>query len=469
MQTPLQPSPEQGRARPSHPRWPWLILAVVLVVAIAIFIPRPERQSPAAASTNAPTSLWKVTTSSSRYSRAVPPRWHAPPGLTAEEVVTNKLNQFVRNRRELLHKMAEQFKAPVPAEYQRFFDVLDAGDWNQVTNLFEALNNSRDIAPEARRTFWPLLMETYGVADIVHQWPAQQLLDYGQAVLGSLRPDMVYVGGTDPGRFIPTLLNETSEGDRHMVLTQNALADASYLQYLQFLYGDRLSVVAAGDSQKAFMDYTADAQKRLLHDQQFPNEPKQIRPGEDIRNTDGRVQVSGQLAVMAINENLFRMLMERNPNLSFAIEESFPFKSTYADASVLGPIMELGVKDGQNALTPERAAESVDYWRAMSLQLSSGGAADDLTLARQAYAKMAAGQARLLLDRNYAAQAEEDLRIANQICPWSPEVIFSYVQLLTQQGRFADATAVAENAVKAAPDNPQIGNLLEQLRKLKRN
>ena len=53
-------------------------------------------------------------------------------------------------------------------------------------------------------------METYGVAEIAHLWPAQQVLDYGEAVLGSLRPGMVYVGGTDAGRFIPTLLNETS-------------------------------------------------------------------------------------------------------------------------------------------------------------------------------------------------------------------------------------------------------------------
>jgi hypothetical protein len=47
--------------------------------------------------------------------------------------------------------------------------------------------------------------------------PAQKLLDYGNAVLGALRPGMVYVGGTDPGRWIPTLLNETSESERHIV------------------------------------------------------------------------------------------------------------------------------------------------------------------------------------------------------------------------------------------------------------
>ncbi len=388
--------------------------------------------------------------------------------------MTNKLNQFVRSRRELLHKMAEHFKVPVPAEYERFFDALDAGDWNQVTNLSESLRNSR--SDEARQTLWPLLSETFGVADTARRWPAQQLLDFGQATLGSLRPDMVYVGGTDPGRFIPTLLNETSDGDRHIVLTQNALADGSYLQYLRFLYGDRLGTLNAEDSQKAFADYTADAEKRLLHDQQFPNEPKQIRPGENIQKTDDgvahRIQVSGQVAVMAINENLFQMLMEKNPNLSFALEESFPFKSTYADATMLGPIMELGVKDGQNALTPERAAESVDYWRAASQQLLSDPAASDSREPRQAWSKMAVGQAKLLLDHSYPAQAEEDFRIADQICPWSPEVVFNYVQLLAQQGRPQEAIPVVENALKTAPDSDHtqtFNQLLQQLQRVKRN
>src|SRR6185436_7044830 len=116
-----------------------------------------------------------------------------------------------------------------------------------------------------------------------------------------------------------TFLNETADGERHITLTQNALADGSYLDYLSFLYGDRIKTLTQEDSQQAFQAYLMDAQKRLQHDQEFPNEPKQLRPGEDVRNTDGRVQVSGQVAVMAINEKLFQMLMEKNPDATFAM------------------------------------------------------------------------------------------------------------------------------------------------------
>src|SRR6185503_17373857 len=121
-----------------------------------------------------------------------------------------------------------------------------------------------------------------------------------------LRPGMIYLGGTDPGRFIPTLLNETGDGERHIIVTQNALADQSYLNYVDFLYRDRIGTLSEEDSQRAFQDYISDAQRRFEHDQRFPNEPKQIRPGEDVQMVNIKIQVSGQLAVMSINERLFQ-------------------------------------------------------------------------------------------------------------------------------------------------------------------
>ena len=130
-----------------------------------------------------------------------------------------------------------------------------------------------------------------------------------------------------------------------------------------------MTTLATEDSQQVFKDYIADAQKRLAHDQESPQEPKQIRPGEDVRVTDGRVQVSGQVAVMMINEKLLETLMNKNPGLSFALQESFPFKSTYPDAVPLGPIMELRAQDAKATFTADAAAQTLDYWRSTSQQL----------------------------------------------------------------------------------------------------
>ena len=88
-----------------------------------------------------------------------------------------------------------------------------------------------------------------------------------------------------------------------VVLTQNALADGTYLQYLGFLYGDQMATAHRRTIRNsAFQNYMADAQKRLTHDQEFPEEPKQVQPGRGHpAMTDGRVQVSGQVAVMMVD------------------------------------------------------------------------------------------------------------------------------------------------------------------------
>jgi hypothetical protein len=230
--------------------------------------------------------------------------------LTPEQIVAKKLALFAKRHRALVHKIADHYHLKVPSDVDRFFAAVEAGNWEEAHSIFHALRGGDQQQPgngpasDDLRKFWRPILEAYGAAEQAQLWPAQQLLDYGNSVLGSLRPGMAYVGGTDPGCFIPTMLNETSDGDQHIVFTQNALADSSYIDYLNFLYGDQLNTLTADDNKNAFAQYTADAQQRLEHDQQFPDEPKQLLPGEDVKMVNGSLNVSGVTAVMAINEVL---------------------------------------------------------------------------------------------------------------------------------------------------------------------
>ena len=468
MQNLNQSTETSGQEPGSRFRWEWVFLpAALCVLLIVILLPRSKKSrpdDPAANSRPANNGGNWTATMDLRPNRSLRDRGKPGPGATAEEIVASKVSQFARNRREVLHKWAEQLKIEVPSEYEQFFDVADAGNWDELHKAFESLIARRDSWTSDMSALWPLILETHGVAEVAHDWPAQQLLDYGQTMISSLRPDMVYVGGTDPGRFIPTLFNETSEGERHVVLTQNALADSAYLNYIRFLYSDQLNTATANDSQSAFQSYMADAARRLAHDEQFPNEPKQVRPGENISNNEGRFQASGDISVMAVNERILQAIMDKNPNASFALEESFALKSTYPNATLLGPIMELRPGDGQNSLTPERAAESAAYWSGVAQRLPSDSSDPGAANVLKTYSKMAAAQATLLLDHNYPAQAEANFQVANQLCPSSPEAVFGYVQLLVGQNRVNDAIAVAGNAVNAAPNNNQFRDLLQRLR-----
>src|SRR3989441_549371 len=210
---------------------------------------------------------------------------------------------------------------------------------------------------------------------------------------------MVYVGGTDNGRWIPELLNETGEGDQHI-----------------------------------------------------PDEPKQLRQGEDIHVVDGKVQVSGQVAVMAINERLLQTLMQKNPDLSFAIQESFPLKGTYPDALPLGPLMELGARNEQNSFTPERAGKSIDYWRNTTQQILSDPEATSSEGALRSYSHDAAAAANLLAAHNFSAEAEEAYRLGAQLWPANPESVNGLADLLAASGRMKEAQQLLEEFSQKYPD-----------------
>ena len=451
-------APEAARTR-----WPLLIVvfcALVVLIALRISpsvhqISRPihhqDSQSRAAGSREVYTGLRQRLPGDSLL-RPMP---------TAEEIVAQKLAQFGRSRRRFAHALARRHDVQISSDVGQFFDAVESGNWERIDAAFKRISggdnsaSQNDTRPAEVTKLWPAIIDAYGAAEQVHLWPAQKLLDYGNAILGALRPGMVYVGGTDNGRWIPELLNDTSGGESHVVITQNGLAAADYQDYLRLQYDDQLTNLSDEESQRAFAQYTADAQKRLEHDQQFPDEPKQIRPGEDVRMVEGKVQVGGQVAVMSINELLLQTLMQKNPGLSFAVQESFPLNGTYADALPLGPLMELHAANQDNTFSAERAAQSLDYWRDSVQQVLSDPEASTSETALRSYSHDAVAAANLLAAHNYSSDAEEAYRLATQLWPGNPESAGSLANLLATTGRDAEAQQLLDNFAREYPDQLQ--------------
>jgi tetratricopeptide (TPR) repeat protein len=157
------------------------------------------------------------------------------------------------------------------------------------------------------------------------------------------------------------------------------------------------------------------------------------------------------------------MLMDKNPELSFALEESFPFKSTYDQATPLGPIMELRSPDAQTVWSPETAASVVDYWRiAVGKVLAYSERPPDAP-ERKAYSEMASAQAALLAEHGLQAEAEQTYQLAAAMAPGSPKTVFSYVQALLKVNKSAEAIAIAEAAFRAAPQNENFSDLARNI------
>ncbi len=480
----MKPVGSQSPEARSEHKWSWISLIVggtLIVLLISLLMPRtkPSREiiRPQVAGASRHDFSAEARTGMGDRSRLHSVGAEALPIESAEQIVVRRAAQFARSRREVLHGIARKLNIGVPSDIEQYFAAAEAGDWDQLQAIFNKMWNERRTQPHAPELdrLWAPVLTTFNALEEVHLWPAKEYLDYGNAILESLKPGMVYVGGTDPGRGIPELLNETSEGEKHVVITQNGLADGTYMDYLRFIYGDRLNLPTQEQVQSAFEGYVADYQKRLAHDQQFPDEPRQVLPGESVgsdggggwtaavRQGDQVVQVSGQFSCMMINERILQMILQANPDSPFGLEESFPLKSTYAQAAPLGPIMELRASDGQNALDADAASQTLAWWQDRVQQLLVDPAAADSPGWLKAYSKMTDAQANLFAAHGLDAQAEQAFRLSLQICPYATDAVSGYVDLLTRQNRGEDALAVAQSAAKADPNNQVLQNLLRRL------
>jgi tetratricopeptide (TPR) repeat protein len=443
-----------------------LLLTAVLLIVIIIFRGRESAIIEKGGTTQA------VTKRDSRWSSSDASKdgdaFNHSIGRTPEEIVANKVTQFGRNRRAVVQRLAAHHGKEVPAEVEKFFEAVERGNWEEIDRLWGAMakrsaqyeGSTHDSTLDP---FWPAVLETYGAAEQAHLWPAKQLLDYSEAILGSLRPGMVYVGGTDPGRFIPTLVNETSGGEQHVILTQNAFADARYQEYIRFLYGERIQLPAQADEDRAFADYVADATKRLEHDEQFPSEPKQLRAREDVKKVEGKVQVAGFDAVMDINERILQFIVEKNPELSFAMEESFPMKSTYDGAKPLGPIFEL--RTGSDETSSNAAEKTAEYWRETASRIMQNNEATESPEVLKTWSKLIVSQANLLSHQQNSREAEDTYRAALQMFPRNTDAIISLSEHFSKNGRPEAALELVADFARRNPDlKPDLDRILPQFK-----
>ena len=66
-----------------------------------------------------------------------------------------------------------------------------------------------------------------------------------------------------------------------------------------------------------------------------------MKPGEYVEESSGRVQVSGQTAVMSMNALMVKIIFDKNPGHEFYIEESFPLDWMFPYLEPLGLILKI--------------------------------------------------------------------------------------------------------------------------------
>ncbi len=273
------------------------------------------------------------------------------------------------------------------------------------------------------------------------------------------------------------------------------------------VYPDReIYIATPEDSQKCFTEYLNDAQKRLQHDAQFPNEQRQIKPGEDVKVIDNRVQVSGQVAVMSINGLLTKVMFDHNPQNEFYVEESFPLDWMYPHLTPFGIIMKIN-REQLPELTEDMVQRDHEFWSQFSGRLIGNWITYDTSVreiadfvektylkrdftgfkgdrrfvrddqGQKAFSKLRSSIAGVYawrisdpkntspaVQQRMIKEADFAFRQAFAFCPYSPEAVFRYTQLLLGLNRIDDALIIAETCQKLDPFNGQVVQAVKGLR-----
>ncbi|HWX18698.1 MAG TPA: M56 family metallopeptidase [Candidatus Binatia bacterium] len=413
-----------------------------------------------------------------------------------------RLRAFFTAKAAQAHQLAEAAKKPVAREVWPYFDAGIKGDWTTATNLWVAMRRRAHqyegtTADDTLDDVWSPILETDLAWEQFANWQQKYVLAYGNDIINSIPPGSIYFGGTDPGRGLPTAMSENhAEAKPFFTLTQNALADGTYLDYLREMYGARIYTPTAEDSKRCFDEYTTDAAQRL--------KDNKLKPGEDVKLTNGRVEVQGQVAVMAVNALIAKIIFDRNPDREFYIEESFPLDWMYPHLSPNGLIMKIN-REPLTELSDEMIQQDHDYWSNYVQQMIGGwlnydtpvsevaafagkaygdhdlsGFAGDPLFVQDSWSEKAFSKERSSIGGLYAWRANDSkdpaekqrmtkeadfaFRQAFALCPTSPEVVFRYVNLLLPAGRTEDARLIAETALKLDPKNKQFADLVQNVR-----
>ncbi len=334
-----------------------------------------------------------------------------------------------------------------------------------------------------------------------------------------MEKDAVLFGGTDPGRFVPTYMifcesrvkpqhryqsphmpeSKGSDFDRSdvIIITQNALADGTYMNYIRnhydfsrpnpddpktlekayrepwqrsvFKWGwnalDRkndfpktpIRIPAPDDSARAFQQFVAEVQNGT-------------RPNlGDIVIQDGRVQVTGALAVMEINGILAKNIFDWNKDKhAFYVEESYVIQWMYPYLTPAGVIMKINKEmlpppsqDGK--LWQEIVAKDKAYWDKLTKEFTDREEFRRNADAKKSFSKMRSAIAGLYLYRGMIDEAKYAFRQSIELCPESPEGNFRLAELCMNQRKYADARALIAAYLKIDEYNTSAKGFLDQI------
>lgn len=293
----------------------------------------------------------------------------------------------------------------------------------------------------------------------------------------------IFFGGTDPGRFVPTYMIYSARVRPDVYLiTQNALADNTYMQVMRDLYGDDIWIPSQDDSNRAFRHYVDDIRAG------------RIDAGADVDFKDGRVSVQGVHGVMQINGILARMIFDANkyvqepdlmrqfeagadlagagvrimeyegeprPVREFYVEESYVIPWMYPYLEPHGLIMRIHPEPTE--LTEEMIRNDREFWTWYKARLLSDRHFLRDVVAQKTFSKLRSAIAGLYAARGRIEESELAFQQAIDLYPLSPEANFRLADVYIRRGQFDKARHVMKTLLEMDPGNDRVPEFLGRI------
>ena len=366
---------------------------------------------------------------------------------------------FASNQFQKAQLVAQRLNMKMPYEFTEFYRAAMQGDMQVASQLYAEINlqvggYEHSTSDRLRSPLLPTLMDTFAARDAADSWDPALLKEFARRIYAVIPSNGVYFGGTDAGRFVITAFQHALGRDDVAIVTQNGLADATYIEYLrQTVAPDHaLYIPSMADFQHAFQVYIEDVERRKK-----AGEPIE----EDVTVVDGKISIGGVSGVMRLNGILARMIFANNTNShAFCIEESYVIAWMYPYLEPCGIILRL--QPAPVTLSPSIIAADSKYWA--DLKATLGPALPRCPDAQKSFSKCRCAIAGVYEYHGLFAEAERTCRDAIELCPSSDEAHMRLLSLLMKTGRFDDAVHQAESYQRMDPTNERLEGMVEAIK-----
>ncbi|MGH8047737.1 MAG: protein O-mannosyl-transferase family [Chthoniobacterales bacterium] len=289
---------------------------------------------------------------------------------------------------------------------------------------------------------------------------------FGRDMIANLPKGSVIFGGTDPGRFIPTYLilgestlppsrkiDPTFDRRDLYIITQNALSDRYYLNYIRDQYTTSRPRVS-----NAF-------ERWLGRDKAYPDKPlilpslyqmQQIRQETAAKVRESGEALTGPEVDQASLAGVAKWIFDRNKaEHAFYVEESFVMRWSYNYAIPEGLLYRL-TPEPFDKLPEDAVKKDFAFWDQYVPALLHDPAYRSDYDAQRSFSHLRLTGGAIYEYRGLMAEAEKAYRQSLDLWSGSIDAITGLTRILWARGEFDEVIALYKRAAKDDPNSASI-------------